>query len=153
IRAQRLADRLAVCPMRRAAVGAHEIVWWIDETLRPRKRMREDAAHVDVGRLVGETPRARADRGFEHDARMQRAPGVLASPSEERLADAPRDELAARVTERSDADDRHVDLVVAFELRDATDRSLRHAPFAERLVDTRDDFRSVRERHRARIEV
>ena len=150
--AQRLPDGLAGGPVRRAAVGAHEVLGRRDEPLGPREGEREDAAAIDVGVRVREAPRARSDRRIEHDARAERVPGVRAAVREEHLADPARRELAPRVADDADADDGDVE-VVAVDLRHAADGPLRDAALADDAVDARHDLGAVRKRDGARVEL
>ena len=69
IGAQRLAYSLASGPVRRAAVGAHEILRRGDQALGPGEREREDAPVVDVRVGVSEAPGVRAHRRVQHYAR------------------------------------------------------------------------------------
>jgi len=85
IRPQRLTDRFAESPVRRAAVGADQVLGRRNQTLRPREREGEDAAAIHVGARVGEPPRLRPHDRFEHHARSQCIPRVSATVGEENL--------------------------------------------------------------------
>jgi hypothetical protein len=71
---------------------------------------------------------------------------------EEHLPDAPRRQLAARVSHDAHAEDCDVDLI-AVDFGHAPDGALRNAPLAEDAIDARDDLRSMGERHGARVEL
>ncbi len=150
--AQGLPDGLPRGPIRRAAVGADEVLRRRDQPLRPRKGEGEDPAVILVGVRVGEPPGAGPDRRVQDHARAEGVPGIGAAMREEHLPRSPRRQLTASVPDDADADDRDVQ-IISVDLGNAPDGPLRDAPLADDAVHTRDDLGAVRERHGPRVQL